>query len=136
MLWLPAGAHAQTTFNVTTNADSGAGSLRQVIVDLHGGGAGVGTFIINLNAGLGTITLLSELNAINKLDSTITFNGNGNTLSGDNQFRGLLILRGTVTIQDLDDPERQSAWAATARGEEAAAARGWAARSSWPPRRA
>ena len=101
VLWLPAGAHAQTTFNVTTNADSGAGSLRQVIVDLHGGGAGVGTFIINLNAGLGTITLLSELNAINKLDSTITFNGNGNTLSGDNQFRGLLILRGTVTIQDL-----------------------------------
>ena len=78
MLWLPAAARAQTTFNVTTNSDSGAGSLRQALLDVPGSG----TSIINFDAGLGTITLLSELFVINKPGASVTINGNGNTPQG------------------------------------------------------
>ena len=91
--------------------------MRQAIFDLHE--AGTGTFSIDFNANLGTITLASELFAINKPGSLITINGNGNTLSGDNQFRGLFIYRGTVDDPEPDDPERQGG------GRQAAGRRRW-----------
>ena len=84
------------TFNVTNTADSGAGSLRQAIFDANAAG---GTNTIDVQNGLGTITLTSgDLNALN---SNITLNGNGNTLSGNNAYRGLFVYSGTVAINDL-----------------------------------
>ena len=84
------------TFSVTNTADSGAGSLRQAIFDANAAG---GTNTIDVQNGLGTITLTSgDLNALN---SNITLNGNGNTLSGNNAFRGLFVYSGTVAINDL-----------------------------------
>ena len=46
------------TFIVTTRANSGPGSLRQAITDAN---ADPGAATINIQAGLGTITLASEL---------------------------------------------------------------------------
>ncbi|KZB62115.1 hypothetical protein AUP42_03920 [Thalassospira lucentensis] len=92
----PIGSAQAATFNVTNTADSGAGSLRQAIFDANAAG---GTNTIDVQNGLGTITLTSgDLNALN---SNITLNGNGNTLSGNNAFRGLLVYSGTVAINDL-----------------------------------
>ncbi|SIT32337.1 outer membrane autotransporter barrel domain-containing protein [Thalassospira xiamenensis M-5 = DSM 17429] len=92
----PAGSAQAATFNVTNTADSGAGSLRQAIFDANAAG---GTNTIDVQNGLGTITLTSgDLNALN---SNITLNGNGNTLSGNNAFRGLFVYSGTVAINDL-----------------------------------
>ncbi len=51
------------TFTVSTNADSGAGSLRQAIVDLNASVDASNT--ININSSLGTISLSSSLPAIN-----------------------------------------------------------------------
>ncbi|HLB52510.1 MAG TPA: hypothetical protein VJK48_02235, partial [Chlamydiales bacterium] len=58
------GTCCSAIFTVTTNADSGAGSLRQAITDLNTTGGASNT--ININSGLGTITLASSLPAINK----------------------------------------------------------------------
>jgi uncharacterized protein with beta-barrel porin domain len=92
----PAGSAQAATFNVTNTADSGAGSLRQAIFDANAAG---GSNTIDVQNGLGTITLTSgDLNALN---SNITLNGNGNTLSGNNAFRGLFVYSGTVAINDL-----------------------------------
>ena len=92
----PIGSAQAATFNVTNTADSGAGSLRQAIFDANAAG---GTNTIDVQNGLGTITLTSgDLNALN---SNITLNGNGNTLSGNNAFRGLFVYSGTVAINDL-----------------------------------
>jgi outer membrane autotransporter protein len=92
----PTGPAQAATFNVTNTADSGAGSLRQAIFDANAAG---GTNTIEVQNGLGTITLTSgDLNALN---SNITLNGNGNTLSGNNAFRGLFVYSGTVAINDL-----------------------------------
>ncbi|WP_341363506.1 hypothetical protein P8T57_14455 [Thalassospira sp. SN3W] len=92
----PIGSAQAATFNVTNTADSGAGSLRQAIFDANAAG---GSNTIDVQNGLGTITLTSgDLNALN---SNITLNGNGNTLSGNNAFRGLFVYSGTVAINDL-----------------------------------
>ncbi len=93
-LAIPGQARA-TTFTVTNNNDSGAGSLRQAILDANTAG---GSNTIALNASLGTIALSSDLPVI---QSSITLQGNGNALSGANTYRGLLVYSGTVSISDL-----------------------------------
>jgi autotransporter-associated beta strand protein len=74
-------------FIVSNNADSGAGSLRQAILDLNSSGTASNNIIVN--SGVGTITLTSgDLQTVSK---NVTIVGNNNTLSGNNQFRGLFI---------------------------------------------
>ncbi|MFZ1884996.1 MAG: autotransporter domain-containing protein, partial [Rhodoplanes sp.] len=101
---LLAGPADAADFIVANNNDSGAGSLRQAIIDSNAAG---GTNTIILNNGIGTITLSSsDLPAV---QNNVTIVGNNNTLSGNNQFRGLFIgafsgssqVPVTVAIQDL-----------------------------------
>jgi hypothetical protein len=84
--------HAVT---VTNNADSGAGSLRQAVIDTLAGG------IIDFSPGLSNITLGSEIQ-INK-DLTIQGPGARNlTINGNFLTRAFKILSATsVTITDL-----------------------------------
>jgi uncharacterized protein with beta-barrel porin domain len=73
-------------FLVTNNADSGAGSLRQAIINSNAAG---GSNNIIINSGVGTITLTSgDLPTVANNASIV---GNNNTLSGGGTFRGLFI---------------------------------------------
>ncbi|OKO67325.1 hypothetical protein [Bradyrhizobium sp. AS23.2] len=89
---VPGIAHAQ--FIVTNNNDSGAGSFRQAILDATAAPGSTITF----SAGVGTITLLSDLPA---LTVNTTINANGATLSGNNLFRGLFAYSGNTSISNL-----------------------------------
>jgi fibronectin-binding autotransporter adhesin len=73
-------------FTVTNNADIGAGSLRQAIINSNSAG---GANNIIINSGVGTITLTSA--DLPPVANNATIVGNGNTLSGGNTFRGLFI---------------------------------------------
>lgn len=73
-------------FFVTNNADSGAGSLRQAIIDSNAAG---GSNTITLNNGIGTITLTSGDLPMVRNNAAIV--GNNNTINGNNQFRGLFV---------------------------------------------
>src|SRR5580693_6569001 len=90
--WLSA-TGAQAQFMVTNNSDSGAGSLRQAIINADNAGTTNGapngtTPTISFAANVGTITLASALPLI---DSSVTINGAGATLDGAGQFRGLFV---------------------------------------------
>ena len=83
---------------VTNNNDSGAGSLRQAISDVHDGG----TITFDDNY---TITLGSSLSVSKSL--TITGNGAGNTIiqaaatAGTATYRVIQITSGTVILQEM-----------------------------------
>ena len=83
---------------VTTKADAGPGSLRQVITDLNAGGLpGNITFIVN-----GTITLASDLPASTVPVSVIGPGTNLLTISGSNSFRLFQLAANTTnTISGL-----------------------------------
>jgi hypothetical protein len=87
------------TINVTSTANSGAGSLRQAITDLN---AQTGSHTITFTGLTGTITLASALPAINK-SMTITGPGLSSlTISGNSLYRIFYINTGfTVSITDL-----------------------------------
>jgi hypothetical protein len=71
---------------VTTNADSGAGSLREAIYDLD---IGACASPLTFQPGLGTITLSSgDLPAITK---SVTIDAGGATLDGASTYRGLFV---------------------------------------------
>ena len=53
-----AGPASATTYNVTVTADDGTGSLRQALADAA---ANPGDDVIDITAGLGTITITSEI---------------------------------------------------------------------------
>ena len=68
-------------FIVSNNSDSGAGSLRQAIIDLNTTGGASNNIIVN--SGVGTITLTSgDLQTVAR---NVTIVGNNNTLSGNNR---------------------------------------------------
>ena len=124
-------------FIVSNNSDSGAGSLRQAIIDLNTTGGASNNIIVN--SGVGTITLTSgDLQTVAR---NVTVVGNNNTLSGNNQFRGLFIgaFTGTtqtavaVSIADLSITNARAA-AATVHAVAGAAARVSAGRCSSPIR--
>ena len=72
------------TINVTSTADSGAGTLRQAIIDLN---AQTGSHTITFTGLTGTITLASALPALTK-SMTITGPGLSSlTISGNNLYR-------------------------------------------------
>ncbi|MEO9592278.1 MAG: autotransporter outer membrane beta-barrel domain-containing protein, partial [Rhodopirellula bahusiensis] len=86
-------------FNVSSNDDSGAGSLRAAIEGLNG--AGAGTHAINFASGLDPIDLLSHLPTIVGTGQTITVNGAGNTVSGQDTARLFFVADGDVTFQNM-----------------------------------
>ena len=75
---------APVTVTVTNNHDSGAGSLRAALV------AANGPTIINVLAGLGTITLASPIVFPNSDNSTVTLHGNGITIDANGQPSALV----------------------------------------------
>jgi hypothetical protein len=88
------GAIEVPTLTVTTNADSGANSLRQVIADASAGDT------INFSTDVQTITLSSGEIVINK---ALTIDGTGSkvTISGNNASRIFNIRGGTGVIVTL-----------------------------------
>lgn len=85
---------AATDFIVSNTNDSGAGSLRQAIVNSNNAG-GLNSISFTTS---GTITLASELPAI---ASNVTIAANGATLDGANAYRGLFVDTGNVAVQNL-----------------------------------
>ena len=86
----PAGA---ATFTVTHAGDSGAGSLRQAILDANDQ-AGAGPHTISVTAGLGTILVRPEIT----LTETMTIEGNGVTIEGNGTTRLFRITDGKITF--------------------------------------
>ncbi len=85
------------SFPVTTNADSGAGSFRQAIIDVNAGG---GADTIDFDNGLGAIVLMTPLPPITE---PTTINGpamGGQTVDGQGSFSVFYIPSsvGTITI--------------------------------------
>jgi uncharacterized protein with beta-barrel porin domain len=88
-------AHAQT-YVVTTTNDSGAGSLREAIIEANATPGSTIAFASGL--GGATIALAGDLPAIT---SSVTINGGGIRLDGNGTYRGLFVYSGTVQINDL-----------------------------------
>ena len=85
-------------FTVTNNNDSGAGSLRQAIIDA---GNVVGVDIIDLTSVSGTINLNSSLGNLNT-GNDINFVDDGNTtISGQNAYQILAVNGASVTFSRL-----------------------------------
>lgn len=85
------------TFNVTTNADSGAGSLRQALADANANGE---ADTIELSAISGqTITLSSG--QLENYDDDVTINGAGVTVDADGASRALYSKYSSLEINDL-----------------------------------
>jgi hypothetical protein len=117
----PAGLFAESqapvtakTFSVTTNADSGAGSLRQAILDANAYDAASPTnaSIIDFSGVIGTITLLSPLQPLNYnlstnhfLKSRMTIDGSGATgtvtVNGNAAQRVFFAGGGKILVKDL-----------------------------------
>ena len=85
---------------VTNATDSGAGSLRQAILDLNT--AGAGTHSIAFSSSLGTISIANDLPPILGTGQNITITGNGNTVDGGTQHALLFIGGGVVEVSDLN----------------------------------
>ncbi len=85
-------AHAATTYTVMTNTDSGSGSFRDALTQAADGDT------ITFDTGVGTITLKSNLPTISV---NLTINGNGATIQGMTDVRGLTIVAGVVSIDQL-----------------------------------
>jgi hypothetical protein len=97
VVFLALAGHAlAATYTVTTNADSGAGSLRAAITSVDTTPSSPD--VINFSPGLGIITLASDLPAI---VNSVTINGNPNVIDGASTFRGLFAYSGTIAINDL-----------------------------------
>ena len=83
------------TINVTSTADSGAGTLRQAITDLN---AQTGSHTITFTGLTGTITLASVLPTLSR-SMTITGPGLSNlTISGNNLYRVFVLGSATLTF--------------------------------------
>jgi len=86
------------TFTVTTTSDSGAGSLRQAIIDAN---TTAGSDVIDASGISGTITLAS---ALPDITTDITINGPGQsslTITGVDTYRVLYVTGGSLSINNL-----------------------------------
>jgi len=83
---------AAATFTVTTNADSGAGSLRQAILDANAAGPGPHLIAFAIGSGPQTITLAAPLPALAAATTTI----NATTQPGFTQLP-IVTLRGPAS---------------------------------------
>src|SRR6478752_5568417 len=93
-----------TTYTVTTNADSGAGSLRQAILDANSSGGGSINFAASLTGQ--TIIAGSVANGpLPVIQADISIDGAaapGLTISGADTYRVFFVLSGNVSISNLD----------------------------------
>jgi predicted outer membrane repeat protein len=90
------------TYTVTTNADSGAGSLRQAIIDANTTTGVADTISFDQSLSGQTITLTSSLPRItNGAGLTIDGGSADITKSGANQHRVLLVTSGKLTLRNL-----------------------------------
>lgn len=88
-------AHADT-FNVTTNADAGAGSFREAIASANGT---AGPHTIDFSAISGqTITLESDLP---RIEEDLTLQGSDVTLGGDDQYQCLDVEFADLTVNAM-----------------------------------
>jgi hypothetical protein len=94
---LAAGSAQAATFNVTTNADAGAGSLRQALIDA---GANAEADIIELSAISGQTIALSS-GALYAATDEITVNGAGVTIDAGGNSRVLEVYAADLTLNDL-----------------------------------
>ena len=94
---LAAGSAQAATFNVTTNADAGAGSLRQALIDA---GANAEVDVIELSAISGqTIALTSG--ALYSSGDEITINGAGATIDAGGDSRVIEAYASDLTLNNL-----------------------------------
>jgi len=90
--------YAQSTYTVSNTDDSGAGSLRQAMLDAE---VSAGADIIDATGISGTITLDSALSTITQ-DLMINGPGAANlSISGANLYRPFFVTGGTVQIKNL-----------------------------------
>ncbi len=94
---LAAGSAQAATFNVTTNADSGAGSLRQALIDA---GANAEVDVIELSAISGQTIALSS-GALYAAEDEITVNGAGVTIDAGGGSRVIEAYAADLTLNDL-----------------------------------
>jgi uncharacterized protein with beta-barrel porin domain len=97
-LWSQASPLSAADITVTTNADSGAGSLRQAIIDAN---AGDRILFASSLAGSDTITLATMLPLI---DKNLEIDGSANAnlaIDGNNANRAFFVRSGTVSISNL-----------------------------------
>jgi len=88
------------TFNVTTNNDSGIGSLRNAIINANANGDASNS--IEINQGLSPIVLASPLPIVNK-NLSISVNGGGvQVIDGNNLHRPFFFKSGSHTISNLE----------------------------------
>jgi hypothetical protein len=91
-----------STFTVMNTSDSGAGSLRQAILDAN---AAAGPDVINFDpAAFGTPSTIGLLNSLPDITDDLTINGPTAarlTISGDENVRILSVSAGDVTLSDL-----------------------------------
>ncbi len=88
------------TFNVTTNNDSGIGSLRNAIISANANGDTSNS--IEINQGLSPIVLASPLPIVNK-NLSISVNGGGvQVINGNNLHRPFFFKSGSHTISNLE----------------------------------
>jgi hypothetical protein len=100
-LLAPAAFGAQAaTFEVTTTADTGQGSLRAAITAANSTAGAPHTIVFTSAFPLsGTVTLQSALPALGNGRLTIDGNGRGPTLSGNAQHRIFLVSAGATTLE-------------------------------------
>src|SRR5450631_1213300 len=92
-----------TVYTVTTNADSGTGSLRAAITSANTDPGSTIQFDSSVFTGgaASAITLLSDLPEI---DASVTIDAStatGVTIDGNHLYQGLFVASGTVVIDDL-----------------------------------
>ena len=93
-------AHA-STFTVTNLNDSGAGSLRQAVMDANAA-AGADTITFASSLGTGTITLTSMLPVITDGDGLTIDGDNRITISGNDSVQVLyVVFTGMLTLQNI-----------------------------------
>lgn len=95
MLMLAAASAGASTFNVTTSADSGAGSLRQAILNANFAG---GSNIIEVETSVKEIVLTSTINIES---NNLTLNGNGVTVKGAGLTRLFGVSSGAVLFDKV-----------------------------------
>lgn len=92
-----AGQALAATYTVTSSADTSAlGTLRYAIA--HVDTAPNPPDVIDIESGLGTITLSADLPALTR---SVTINGSSNTIDGASTYRGLFAYAGAIQIDDL-----------------------------------
>ena len=117
-LVLAAGTASAADYVVTNNNDSGGGSLRQAIINSN---SSLGPNTITINSGIGTIALASDLPQV---ASNVTISGNGATISGSNQYRGLTVAAFYATTPVAVDVTIENLTIANARAQGGAGAQG------------